>query len=329
MILEDSPALDRRFPGLLWRCGYAKLSYVVERFIASRNRANRLIWLTLSLLAIFGFYADCYDDRKVPFFLGLLAMSAATIFFIVSFNVYALLVARFLQGIAGAVLGVIGLTLMFESVDKENTGVAMGFMSIAMTSSIIFAPVLGGVMYAYSASYENGYMPINDTLTLLVSSSYDAAGYYAVFVLPIVFLCVDLLFRLLLIEKKGEFSQLSICQILNADSNKEAARWKTKETHTDASATPVGYASSPNTKAQDPLLDPGVYIQRTSATSSTKQDDMSKTPLLPQHPTKSVPNKPSRLRVTVRLLSEPRLLVAIETIFASFSVITALEAVWD
>lgn len=73
-------------------------------------------------------------------------MAASTALLLVGTTRYVLLIARVLQGIAGAVLGVIGLTLMFETVDKTRSGEAMGYISTAMTTATIYGPLLGGVM---------------------------------------------------------------------------------------------------------------------------------------------------------------------------------------
>lgn len=57
----------------------------------------------------------------------------------------ALLVARVIQGLAAAIVSVVGIAFLTESVDETRTAAAMGYLSVSMTWGMILGPVLGGV----------------------------------------------------------------------------------------------------------------------------------------------------------------------------------------
>ncbi|KAL9125171.1 MAG: hypothetical protein Q9217_005581 [Psora testacea] len=210
-------------------------------------------------------------------------MAASTALFLVSTNCYVFLVARILQGIAGAVLGVIGLTLMFETVDKTRTGEAMGYVSTAMTTATICGPMLGGVIY-------------------------QVANYYAVFAVPIALLCIDIVLRLLMIEKRG------------------AEQWRTEETgpSTMASQDRHNASGANEPHALHPEMEENAGTNPPS--SSKRENATNRTPLLSSSRSDTQNQRPSKIAATLHLLAEPRLLVALFTIFASFTVITALES---
>lgn len=57
-----------------------------------------------------------------------------------------LVIARVLQGLSAAVVWTVGLTLVVDTVGREQVGVAMGYVSLAMTVGTVFGPSIGGVL---------------------------------------------------------------------------------------------------------------------------------------------------------------------------------------
>lgn len=72
---------------------------------------------------------------------------------------------------------VIGLALLADTVPQENLAQAMGYVSLGMSLGILIAPLLGGVVF-------------------------DNAGYDAVFGMAYGLIGLDIILRLLLVEKK-------------------------------------------------------------------------------------------------------------------------------
>lgn len=57
-----------------------------------------------------------------------------------------LVVARILQGLSASVVWTVGLTLTVDTVGKEEVGIAMGYVSMAMTVGTVFGPSIGGLL---------------------------------------------------------------------------------------------------------------------------------------------------------------------------------------
>lgn len=100
-------------------------------------------------------------------------------------NLAILAVGRFLQGAAAGCVWVVGLALLAESVGKEKAGQAMGYVALAYSIAALVAPLLGGIVY-------------------------DRAGYYAVFAMAFGMIGLDIVMRLLLIEKKAASKWLPV-----------------------------------------------------------------------------------------------------------------------
>ena len=78
---------------------------------------------------------------------------------------------------SAAVVWTVGLALLADTVGHEKIGQAMGYVAMSMSVSVLVGPLLGGVVY-------------------------DKAGYYAVFTMAFGLIGVDIVLRVLLVEKK-------------------------------------------------------------------------------------------------------------------------------
>lgn len=82
----------------------------------------------------------------MPFILGLLALGGATIMFWFARDAASMVIARILQGLSGAVVWTVGLALIVDTVGRDAAGVAMGYVSVAMTVGIVSGPFIGGIV---------------------------------------------------------------------------------------------------------------------------------------------------------------------------------------
>jgi MFS family permease len=82
----------------------------------------------------------------VPFLVGLIMLTGATIMFCVGSNTTVVVIGRFFQGISAAVVWTVGLALLVDTVGQE-VGESMGVVAVAMSLGIFVAPLLGGVVY--------------------------------------------------------------------------------------------------------------------------------------------------------------------------------------
>lgn len=92
-------------------------------------------------------------------------------------SIAILIVARVLQGLSTAFVWVVAMALLVDTVDPAHIGKDMGYVGTVSAIGTAAGPLLGGVVYA-------------------------RGGYYAVFAMAFALLGVDIILRLLLIEKK-------------------------------------------------------------------------------------------------------------------------------
>jgi MFS family permease len=88
-----------------------------------------------------------------------------------------LIVGRILQGASAAVVWVVGLALLADTVPQERLATATGWLTVGVSLGMLISPLLGGVVY-------------------------DKAGYNAVFGMCYALVGLDVILRLLLVEKK-------------------------------------------------------------------------------------------------------------------------------
>ena len=121
--------------------------------------------------------ADHTASRRLPLLVGLGALAGSTLLLCLGQTIALLIIGRILQGISAAMVWTVGLALLTDTVGYERVGQAMGYVAIAMSVAILIAPLLGGLVYA-------------------------RAGYYAVFYMAFGMIILDVVLRVLLVEKK-------------------------------------------------------------------------------------------------------------------------------
>ncbi|KAJ5506876.1 Tetracycline resistance protein TetA/multidrug resistance protein MdtG [Penicillium expansum] len=224
----------------------------------------------LAFAPVVGYIADRFESRRWPLLVGLIALAAATALLCVGTNIALWIVGRLFQGAAAAVVWTAGLALMVDTVGKDDLGQAIGYVSMAISVGTLAGPLLGGVVY------ENG-------------------GYYAVFGLAFAFIVLDIILRLLLIERRHaikwlapEMTPLSV----NGDQSTEK-----KSAQTSEPPTPLTNGSEPSEPSENRESQP--------------------------------PSPPSRSafgRIVI-LLSSPRLVVSVWGYFILSIVLTSFDSV--
>lgn len=92
-------------------------------------------------------------------------------------NIAVLIFGRILQGMSAAVVWVVGLALLADTVDESEIGQTMGYVFTAMSIAILLGPLLGGVVF-------------------------EKGSYNDVYAMAYVLIGVDVALRCLMIEKK-------------------------------------------------------------------------------------------------------------------------------
>jgi MFS family permease len=126
---------------------------------------------------ICGWLADRSSSRHLPFILGLLALGGSTILLCLGSSILVLVLGRLLEGLSTAVIWTSGLALLVDTVGQKEIGKVMGWCSISMNAAMLLGPLLGGIVFKRS-------------------------GYYAVFTMAFGVIFLDIVLRLVLVEKK-------------------------------------------------------------------------------------------------------------------------------
>jgi EmrB/QacA subfamily drug resistance transporter len=102
----------------------------------------------IGLSVIFGRISDLWGREKI-FALGFLVFAVSSLLCGFSQTVLQLVLARFAQGVGGAMLQSSSRALASESVTEELAGRAQGYMTTAHHTGFILGPSVGGVMIDY------------------------------------------------------------------------------------------------------------------------------------------------------------------------------------
>ena len=114
-------------------------------------------------------------------------------------DIHLLLLSRALQGLSAAIVYTVGFALLADTVGSKNLGEWMGYNIMSVNIGITASPTIGGVLY-------------------------DQAGYYSIFTVIAVLIAVDILLRVVLVEKRT------------------AAEWMEEDIHTGENA-PTQYGT--------------------------------------------------------------------------------------
>ena len=102
----------------------------------------------ISLSLVFGRIGDIYG-RHTLFGFGLLVSAVAALCCGLSQNVTQLILFRLFQGVGASMTQSQGRALAMESLPKESSGRAQGYMTTAFHTGVLIGPSLGGVIIDY------------------------------------------------------------------------------------------------------------------------------------------------------------------------------------
>jgi MFS family permease len=102
----------------------------------------------IGLSVIFGRISDLWGREKM-FALGFFVFAVSSLLCGFSQTVLQLILARFVQGVGGAMLQSSSRALASESVTEDLAGRAQGYMTTAHHTGFIFGPSIGGLMIDY------------------------------------------------------------------------------------------------------------------------------------------------------------------------------------
>ena len=210
-----------------------------------------------------GIYADHTSSRRWPLLLGLVALTGATFLLAFGNSVGLFVLGRLLQGLSAAVVWSVGLALLVDTVGS-SVGVALGYVSISMSIALLLAPIVGGALY-------------------------NNVGYVSVYYVAFGVVGLDIVLRLLIIEKKIARQWIQAPETEDAQSDVEK------------SAQENPSAGEPHTSSTVPT-DIGTGVT-TIAPQANQPDDQSND--------EEKDKKRNRLRPLIELLKSPRLLVAL------------------
>ena len=103
---------------------------------------------TISLSLVFGRIGDIYG-RQILFGFGFAVSGIAACLCGLSQNVFQLILFRFFQGIGASMTQSQARAMAMDSMSKESSGKAQGFMTTAFHSGVLIGPSMGGVIIEY------------------------------------------------------------------------------------------------------------------------------------------------------------------------------------
>ncbi|KAF9975581.1 hypothetical protein BGZ73_000697 [Actinomortierella ambigua] len=218
-----------------------------------------------------GYVSDKIASRRAPMLAGLIALLLATVLFMEVMDKYwVLVVARLAAGLAGGTVMTLGFALLSDTFPANQLGEQMGKALIGQTLGLMLGPPVGGALD------EN-------------------IGPKAPFVLCIIFIAIDLIARLLIIEPRAA----KIKQIRAFEKEKR----QTKQQNDGATAEKV---------MEDPLE------LATTATLTPCNDEKADDAQSQGRPPKTT---------LWKLLRHPRLFTALVVSFVQAFVVSAIEPV--
>ncbi|OAV93200.1 hypothetical protein PTTG_05601 [Puccinia triticina 1-1 BBBD Race 1] len=126
---------------------------------------------------LIGLSIDGSLSRRHGFLLGLVVTLGATVFLCFGNSLWQLIIARLLQGASAAIVWIVGLAIVTDTVPPDHLGKALGTVYSATTLGALLSPTIGGLVYT-------------------------KFGYYPVYYLAGALLSIDIVLRILVIDKE-------------------------------------------------------------------------------------------------------------------------------
>lgn len=198
------------------------LPYMLEeRMHQDPKQTQRLTSISLALHGLvsafggplIGHLADKAPNRKGPFLIALVGCIIGTFMVACTTDVGMFFGGRVLQGISGSGAWIVGLATAADTVGPERIGTTMGFLMAFVNAAMVTGPMVSGLIL-------------------------EMAGYWFTWSVPVVILVIDIVARLLMVEKKGnEDATKSLADADESDPLLESSR--EEENGEDDTTTPT------------------------------------------------------------------------------------------
>ena len=238
---------------------------------------------------ISGLIARFSSLRQMPLLVALLFAIAATLMLMFALSTWVVIVARCFQGLSAGVVYTTALSLLAETVAREELGSWMGFALSGVNVGTLVGPVLAGVVY-------------------------DVAGYYPVFIMCLAIIAFDLVLAFALIDKKRASRWLT--------DGKPVSRVR----FDDERDGPVDHGSHSDSR-EDLGDDRDSRNVNDAAERSGSAQPNEESPLLGESRDKPKTSSPGWFTITAALLRSPQICAALYGCFINSVLITALDAI--
>ena len=250
----------------------------------------------LTAAPFFGWLADRTTSRYWPLLGGILALAGSTVMLCVGSGIAILATGRVLQGISAAVVWVVGLALLVDTVGPDEVGQAMGFVGLSMSLAMLVAPLLGGIVFASS-------------------------GYYAVFAMAFGLMALDVVLRVVMVEKKIAVKWMPEVQRVEVKTKSEGGNRDSVAdiemdaitVHEDPTRTTTRQSADQPTEVTD--------VERTRSAQSTAHEG------LRRNSQQAIKKWTQRLPPVISLLSSRRLLSALWGCTIQATLLTAFDSI--
>lgn len=204
--------------------GDKPLVFIVDELLVTQQ-------LTLST-AIAGYVADHIQSRRAPLLAGLPVLILSTALLYVGDSLALWIIGRILQGMSAAVTWTVGLALLVDTVEKEHLGQTLGYMSTGMMIGTTAGPLLGGIIY-------------------------QVGGYHSVFAAVFALIALDVILRLVLIERKHAVQWLDTREASSEDPSPDPTSTEPLlKTSVQQTSCDYGATEGPSTSNDGPVSDP-------------------------------------------------------------------------
>ncbi|KAI1098651.1 MFS general substrate transporter [Jackrogersella minutella] len=240
-----------------------------------------------------GLYADYTSSRRWPLLIGLVALAASTFLLCFGKSIALFVVGRILQGLSASIVWSVGCALLVDTM-TDAVGVALGYVGVSTSIGLLIAPVIGGAVYS-------------------------AAGYYAVYYIAFGVVALDILLRLVMIEKKVAK------QWIDADQGSSPSRTTANQPDVEAATSSV--ADSPENSTRTSAI--RVHAPDPESSSQPRQDDGGKEAETTDTTSQDsvTPTAPKSIGYRVKtLLKSPSLLAALYGLFVQAGVAMGFDA---
>ncbi|KAG1716792.1 hypothetical protein ID866_390 [Astraeus odoratus] len=131
--------------------------------------------LVLSTIPI-ALFSEKWTSRRIPLIIGLVVLIGSQIFLMLAPNFALMAIARVIQGISSSMVWIVGLALLCDTTPEHKVGRQLGIAMTGLSVGLLVGSPVGGALYS-------------------------RFGFHAPFIFGVICATLDLLARLLVIER--------------------------------------------------------------------------------------------------------------------------------